>query len=297
MVFRMATTILMVLELAAVSASVRAQDKAAADPAAVAKACARIHRLKERGFPIVDYHSHLKGGLTLDELLAHSRLTGISYGVAPNCGRGFPVTDDAGIERWLKGLAGAPVLRGMQAEGREWVGVFSPQAVARFDYVFSDAMTFTDHRGKRTRLWIKAEVDIPDKEAFMDRYVKTIVGIMDNEPIDIYANSTFLPAAIAPEYDRLWTRERMQRVIAAAVRNGVAIEINARYRLPSPAFIKLAKSQGAKFSFGTNNGDRNLGTLDYCLDMIDECGLTPQDMFVPKPAGRKPVEVRGFKKP
>ena len=51
----------------------------------------------------------------------------------------------------------------------------------------------------------------------------------------------------------------MEKVIDAAVRNGVAIEINARYRLPSPAFIKLAKSKGAKFSFGTNNGDRDLG--------------------------------------
>jgi histidinol phosphatase-like PHP family hydrolase len=62
----------------------------------------------------------------------------------------------------------------------------------------------------------------------------------------------------------------------------VAIEINARYRLPSPKFIKMAKKAGAKFSFGTNNVDNNVGDLDYCLQMIQECGLVWQDMFVPK---------------
>lgn len=65
--------------------------------------------------------------------------------------------------------------------------------------------------------------------------------------------------------------------------HGVAIEINARYRLPSPTFIRQAKKSGVKFAFGTNNsGPNDLGTLDYCLEMIDECGLTAKDMFMPK---------------
>ena len=28
------------------------------------------------------------------------------------------------------------------------------------------------------------------------------------------------------------------------------------------------------------------------LKMIKECGLTPQDLWMPKPDGRKPVQVR-----
>jgi hypothetical protein len=79
-------------------------------------------------------------------------------------------------------------------------------------------------------------------------------------------NPTFLPNAIAVDYDRLWTPERMQKVIDAAKRNDVAIEINNTYRLPSPAFIKAAKKAGVKFSFGTNNGDRKLGRLEYGVD-------------------------------
>jgi histidinol phosphatase-like PHP family hydrolase len=272
-------------------ASANAADKPTAGDAVV-----RIGQLKAQGFPVVDYHSHLKGGLTLDALLAHAKQTGIAYGVAPNCGKGFPITADEGIREFVKSMRGNGVLLGMQAEGREWVTMFSKEAVAEFDYVFSDAMTFTDHRGKRVRLWIKEEVDVPDKQAFMELLLTKIVGILDNEPIDIYVNPTFLPDVIAKDYDALWTKPRMERVIDAAVRNGVAIEINARYRLPSPAFIKLAKSKGAKFSFGTNNGDRDLGQLEYCLEMIKECGLTAADMFTPKPDGKKPVQVKGFKK-
>ncbi len=73
--------------------------------------------------------------------------------------------------------------------------------------------------------------------------MKRIEGVM-HEPIDIYANATFLPDQIAAEYDALWTPERMQRVIDAAVKNDVAIEINNRYKIPSAAFIKAAKASG-----------------------------------------------------
>lgn len=250
--------------------------------------------LNRKNFPIVDFHGHLKGGLTLEELLAHSRRTGIFYGIAPNCGVGFSITNDAGIAAFLDSVRGQPVFFGMQAEGREWVKLFSPAAVARFDYVFTDSMTFTDRRGKRTRLWIKDEVEVGEPQAFMDMLVETTVGILEREPVDIYVNPTFLPDVIAKEYDTLWTEARMRRVISAAVRNGVAIEINSRFRLPSPAFIKLAKSMGAKFSLGTNNAERDLGRLEYSFRMIRECGLTDKDMFVPKPDGKKPVQVKGM---
>lgn len=255
----------------------------------------RIAALKAAGFPLVDYHAHLKGGLTMEQVLAHAKETGIRYGVAVNCGIGFTVTNDAGIAAWLAETKDLPVHRAMQAEGREWVKTFSPAAIAQFDYVFTDAMTFTDHRGKRTRLWIKDEVDVPDAQAFMEMLVRQIETILSKEPIDIYVNATFLPEVIAAEYDRLWTPERMDRVIAAAVRNGVAIEINARYRIPSATFIKRARAAGAKFSFGTNNTGPELGRLEYCLDMIRECGLTASDMFAPKPDGQKPIQVRGLR--
>jgi histidinol phosphatase-like PHP family hydrolase len=169
--------------------------------------------------------------------------------------------------------------------------------VAKFDYVFTDAMTFTDDSGKRMRIWIKEEVgEIKDPERFMDMLVDRAVGILDHEAIDIHANPTVLPDALAADYDRLWTPERMQRLIDAAKRNDVAIEINNRYKVPSAAFIKAAKKAGVKFSFGTNNADKNLGRDEYSVQMVKECGLTGQDMFLPKPDGEKAVQKRGVLK-
>jgi hypothetical protein len=239
--------------------------------------------LGKANFPLVDLHAHLKGGLTLEQALALSRATGMFLGLAVNCGKGFPVETNEGALAYLEAMKGQPAFVAMQAEGREWVTMFSKETRAKFDYVFTDGMTWSNPAGKRMRLWIPEEVEVgPDEGAFMDLLVSKIVGILETEPIDIYANATFLPAAIAPRYDVLWTEARMTRVIDAAVKSGVAIEIGARYRIPSEAFLRLAKARGAKFTFGTNNGGANdLGDWSYPLDMQKKLDLKWQDMFVP----------------
>jgi hypothetical protein len=244
----------------------------------------QVIQMGAQNYPLVDYHVHLKGGLTIEEALRESRRLGIQYGIAVNCGLGFPVHTDAGAREFLDSMKKQPVFVGLQGEGREWVDLVSKETIARFDYVFTDAMTFTGDAGKRMRLWIKDEVgEIRDPQRFLDMYVDRIVGVIEREPIDIYANPTFLPEAIAADYDALWTPERIERVIHAAVKRGVAIEINNSYRLPRPPFIRRAKAAGAKFSFGTNNSGRELGRMDYALRMVRECGLRWQDIFVPKP--------------
>jgi len=242
----------------------------------------RMLELGEANFPLVDLHAHLKGGLTLDDALELSRRTGMFLGVALNVGRGFPIEDDAGALRFLDELERRPVFVGLQGEGREWMDLVSPEVRARFDYVFTDSMTFTDTRGRRMRLWMRDEVVVGEPQAFMEMLVEKTVGVLENEPIDVYVNPTFLPEEIAGEYDALWTEARMRRVIDAAVANGVAIEIGARYRLPGERFLRLAKQAGARFTFGTNNtGADDLGDWSYPLEMQRKLGLTWEDMFVP----------------
>lgn len=248
-----------------------------------------IMLLGAENYPVVDYHVHLKGGLTLEQALASSRRLGINYGIAINCGLGFPVHDDESVKEYLDTMQNQPCYVALQGEGREWMTLTTPESVARFDYCFTDAMTFRDDQGRRLRIWLPEETGhISDPQAFMDMYVRIIEGVM-HEPIDIYANATFLPQQLYPDYDALWTPGRMQRVIDAAIRNDVAIEINNRYKIPSATFIKAAKAAGAKFSFGTNNADANLGRLEYPIRMVRECGLTWQDIFVPKSHDQKPI--------
>ena len=50
------------------------------------------------------------------------------------------------------------------------------------------------------------------------------------------------------------------------------MEINNRRRIPSAAFIRLAKQAGVKFACGTNNaGADDLGRNEYCDEMIRGC--------------------------
>ena len=113
----------------------------------------------------VDYHVHIKGDLTLDAALRRSRETGIRYGIAVNGGLGFPIDSDAGLEPFLREMEGKPAYVAFQAEGREWLGLFTRKTLERFDYVFTDAMTWSDDRGRRMRLWIPDEVGMIEDSA------------------------------------------------------------------------------------------------------------------------------------
>jgi hypothetical protein len=256
----------------------------------------KIIDLGSRGYPMLDLHVHPKGGLSVEQAVAKSRRDGIQYGLAVNCGLAQPVTDDAGARQWIEGLQGQPVFVAMQAEGREWIQMFSRSAVSQFDYVFTDSMTWTDNHGKRMRTWLPEEVGaIADPQEFMSTLVDRAVGILEREPVDIYVNPTYIPDQLAKDYETLWTDERRQRVITAAVKNGVAIEINNRYKIPSASFIKMAKAAGAKFTFGTNDsGPDDLGRCEYGLQMVDECKLAAADFWVPlEPGSTKAVDRKG----
>ena len=254
----------------------------------------QILQLGAENYPMADFHVHLKGGWTIEQALEKSRKDGIQYGIAINGGKGFPVTNDEQLLAAMAPLKGQPVFLALQGEGREWVGAFSKPVLEQFDYVFTDAMTFTDDAGKRMRLWIPGEVgEIKDHEAFMETIVDRIVKVLNTEPIDIYVNPTYLPDQMAAEYDKLWTAERMKRVVDAARANDVAIEINNRYKIPSLAFIKMAKQAGVKFTCGTNNAGLDMGRDEYCVEMIRAAGLKWQDMWVPRPDGQKAVQRKG----
>ena len=57
----------------------------------------------------------------------------------------------------------------------------------------------------------------------------------------------------------------MTKVINAALKYGIALEISSSYKLPKLPFLKLAKEAGAKSSFGSNGRYPNIGKLDYSL--------------------------------
>lgn len=246
-----------------------------------------LHSCKQKEMQITDLHIHLKGNFTIEDAVKKSAEENIKYGIAVNCGLGFPVSTDSQIDSVIRTFSGYPQFYvAMQAEGREWLSIFSPESIDKFDYVFTDAMTFTDEKGRRNRIWIEEETWIDDEEQFMEYLVKTIETILNTEPVDIYVNPTFLPEKMAARYDFLWTRERMDRVIEAARKNNIAIEINNRYRIPSEKFIKSAKKAGVKFTVGTNNADEFFSGAAYAKEMIRKCHLSEDDFFIPPKKNR-----------
>ena len=257
-----------------------------------------IIRLQQRDFPVIDYHVHLKGDLTKEMAHAMSMNYGINYGVAPNAGEGGVgrmLASDAEVYAYYDEIAGEPFLFGVQGEGRKWTQTFSKEALGIFEYLFTDAMTIVDHKGRLSRIYRPEEVffDDIDVQGYMDHLVDQTVLILTNEPADIYANPTFLPDALQGDYDALWTPERVDRVLDVLAEYGIALEINPRYRIPSFDIIRRAKERGIKFTFGTNNVDSRFGRLEYALEAIDACGLTPADIWFPSMSrrGERPTVI------
>ncbi|MCP5110423.1 MAG: hypothetical protein GY953_06270, partial [bacterium] len=203
----------------------------------------------------------------------------------PRANNDHPIHNDQMLAEYIVMLSEYPVLRGIQAEGLDWPKAFSAAAVAKLDYVLSDALTFPEKDGRLVRLW-RPGVTVGDTQDFMERYTAFNIEVMAREPIDIIANPLFLPEVIQSEAKALWTETRMRRIVDAAVKYNIAVEINSRYRLPHERFIRMARAAGVKFSFGSNVHGRGVGQLGYCRKMVRKVGLTSNNTSVPRRLAR-----------
>ena len=251
-----------------------------------------IIRYQQKDFPVIDYHVHLKGGLTKEQAHAMSMNYGINYGVAPNAGEGGVgrmLADDAEVRAYYEEVKNHPFLFGVQGEGRKWTQTFSQEALGIFDYLFTDAMTIIDHNKRNARIYRAEEVirDGVTMDQYMEQIVDQTVKILTNEPADIFANATYIPDDMNADYDKYWTDERVDRVLDVMQQNNIALEISARYKIPSFEIIKKAKERGLKFTFGTNNVDADFGRLEYCFEAVEKCGLTVEDMWFPTMSVRR----------
>jgi len=251
-------------------------------------------------FKVVDYHVHLGNGFTLNDAWALAKKLDVKFGIAEHAGAPdsfYPsmISNDDKLNAWIDFLENKPVYKGVQAEGLDWWKQFSKELVIRLDYALGDAMTFPERDGQRVRLWMKNEVHISDPQDFMNRYTAFNVELLDKSPLDIFAHPTYLPDALQKDFDALWTPARMTKVIDAAKRAGVAIEIDGEFRLPRPPFMEMAKKAGLKFSLGANVRPDSTAALDYCVEFAGRFGLKQQDMFLPAPQDKKPLLRRGFR--
>jgi hypothetical protein len=236
--------------------------------------------------PRVDLHAHIDSdsnpaeSLKPAEAVALSKKLGVRFGILAEGGCRGDIHDNATLAAFLDSVKGLPVYSGLQVYGFDWPQCLSKENLSRLDYIAADALIFPDENGKNIRLWLPG-VHFDDPQRFMDAYVDYNVRVL-SQPIQVWANPTYLPESLQSQYDALWTEQRMRRVIGAAVKGGIAIEINSKFRIPSPAFIKLAKASGARFTFGSNQHVHGIGEIGYSLETAKECGLTKADIWLPR---------------
>jgi len=252
-------------------------------------------------FPLVDLHVHLDGS-TIEKVLPLAGRRGVKFGIVEHAGtkeNKYPVvlSNDKELKAYVKGLRGKGVFIGVQTEWHDWMTCFSREALGLLDYTITDAMTFPGKDGRRVKLWEKGvedRVEMADKQAFMDRYVDWYVQIIAKQPIDVLVNVSWLPAPLAGKFDTYWTGKRIGRVLEAAVKHRVAIEISSGFRLPKLRFLQAAKKAGVKFAFGTNGRYPSMGKLEYSIALARKLGLKRADMFTPAGKGQKAVQRRTY---
>jgi histidinol phosphatase-like PHP family hydrolase len=250
-------------------------------------------------FPLEDYHVHLNA-MTIDQVVETSKQTGVKYGVLEHCGtkeNQYPIvlSTDKDLLDWIAKLQGKGVYIGVQAEWIDWVGCFSKEAFSRLDYVLTDSWTVRDANGKRIKAFSREYDPGDDAEAFMKWYVDWIVEILETTPLDIWSHPMWVTRKFTPQLEQMWTEERMRRVIATLKNTNTAVEIDSAVKLPTMPFLKMAKAEGIKFSFGASSQGAKINPIDWSIATARELGLTRKDMFQPAPRGRKPIQIRKLK--
>ena len=237
--------------------------------------------------PKMDLHFHLNfEGQSLadadkvyEKVAMRSKQTGVIFGIAEEfVNDDIKINDSLVLDRIRLAKKNSLYLA-LQVSRRDWQNIFSKEVLKKVDYILADALIFPDKDGRLMHIWY-SDIQLGEPQEFMNRYGTHNLKILA-EPVNIWANPTFLPEALRSRYDELWTDARMKTLIDAAIKNNVAIEINSIFKIPNARFIKMAKAAGAHFSFGSNTHGLGAGDITWSINMAKECGLTRDDFFIP----------------
>lgn len=238
--------------------------------------------------PKMDLHFHLNyegqslanAALVYEKASTFSKERGVIFGIAEEfVNDNIKINDSLILDRNTLAKKNSLYLA-LQVSRRDWLNIFSKEVLKKVDYILADAMIFPDKDGRMMRIWVP-NTQLGEPQEFMKLYVAHNLKVLA-EPVNIWANPTYLPDALKSRYDELWTNARMKSLIEAAIKNNVAIEINSTFKIPNAKFIKMAKAAGAHFTFGSNTHGLGAGDITWSINMAKECGLTKDDFFIPK---------------
>ena len=240
-------------------------------------------------FPLYDLHVHTSQSQTQEQIVEKAKANGIEmYGLMQNVAP-WGIQTNQDLQKHYDAVKDFPGFIALQPTFIGWSKNLDKELIDKFDYVLMDPQWIPNSNkyGDRAEVW-DHNCYVEDAEAFMQRNMEFYLEVINNpEPLDIFGWPLYLPPCIARDYYRLWTKERLEMIIEAVRKRGVALEINDLAHTPHAEFILMAKKAGCKFTFGSDTRDYRTFRLDYCKQIASLCGLTRDDFYIPQKKVRK----------
>lgn len=238
----------------------------------------------DKAFPIYDLHVHRSDKQDGETIVKKARQAGLKcVGIMENIAP-WGIRTDKDLQKYYREVRPLGCLVGLQPVAPGWTRNLSRELIDRADYILMDPqyMVNGNRYGDTLEVW-DHNCYVPDEEAFMKRNMEYYLEILEgSEPLDILGWPLLLPFCIERDYYRLWTHERMERIIDACRARNIKIEINDLAHTPHAEFILMARNKGIKFTFGSDTRDHRSFRLDYCKNIATLCRLTADDFWIPK---------------
>jgi hypothetical protein len=229
--------------------------------------------------PFIDFGIHADGPFNVDSAMQAYMKTGVNLGLVVDASKMEKGNENGSMLDFINRYLKYPVFVGVYRQNLAPIDSVNESTRDQFDYTIGNISTFKMRDGQDIDL--TKEATIPNKQAFMDDYVKAIADALDKGSLSILSDATLLPTNLQSESDKLWTTERMLKVIESARRNNTAIGIDNRSKLPSIPFLKLAKEKGCLFAPMGLYADGVMHEPLYVYEVIDQCKLDYKDMYIP----------------
>ncbi len=232
---------------------------------------------------IYDLHTHTTfsdGQMSPEEVWEIARSRGYGVGIADHCGQGdFQLNSSQSLQEYLEHLKRLPVWRAVELDLGN-VGAVPPSRLKACDYLIAGLHSLSRSPEQPRLDFFDPGADPGDPRTILERSLQEIEEGARKYRFQILAHPGLLPMALRPQSQRILGPQWEERLIDLAKRYNFALEISSRWELPGRGLIERARSEGVKFSLGSDGHRREtMCCLDYSLAMVKRCGLRPQEMY------------------